>query len=73
VELGANVSANLAEEFGGAYKEEFTYYRAGVGVRYQFHKHWHTGLDYEFLIKDSDLPLHDFYRNRISWEVAFTF
>ena len=73
VDLGANLSVNFAEEFGGPYREEFTYYLAGVGFRYQFHKHWHTGLDYEFFVKNSDLPLRDFYRNRITWEVAFTF
>lgn len=73
VALRANLSVNFAEEFGGAYKEEFTYYRAGVGFSYQFHKHWRTGLDYDFFVKDSDLPFRDFYRNRVTGEVAFTF
>jgi hypothetical protein len=73
VDLGANLSFNFADEFGGAYREEFVYYLAGVGFSYQFHKHWRTGLGYDFLLKNSDLPLRDFYRNRITWELAFTF
>jgi hypothetical protein len=73
VDLGANLSVNFAEEFGGAYREEFTYYRAGVGVSYQFHKYWRTGLGYDFFLKDSDVPLRDFDRNLITWDVAFTF
>jgi len=73
VDLWANLSVNFADEFGGAYREEFTYYRSGVGFSYQFHKHWRTGLGYDFFLKDSDLPLRDFYRNRITWDVAFTY
>ena len=73
VDLGGNLSVNFADEFGGAYKEEFTYYRAGVGFSYHFHKHWRTGLGYDFFLKESDLPLRDFYRNRITWEVAFSY
>jgi hypothetical protein len=73
VDLGGNLSVNFADEFGGAYKEEFTYYRAGVGLSYQFHKHWRTGLGYDFFLKNSDLPLRDFYRNLVTWEVAFSY
>jgi len=73
VELGANASADFAEEFGGAFKEKFTYYRAGLHLGYQFHKYWRTDLAYEYLVKDSDLPLRDLRRNRVSLDVSFRF
>jgi hypothetical protein len=73
IEVGANVSINFAEEFGGAFKEDFTYYRAGLRVGYQFHKYFRTDLAYEFFLKDSDLPLRDFTRNRVSWDLSFRF
>ena len=72
-ELGASFSANFAEEFGGPFREEFTYYRPGAHIGYQFHKYWRTDLAYEYFIKDSDLPLRDFKRNRVSWDVSFRF
>jgi hypothetical protein len=60
VDLGAGVSANFAEEFGGPFREDYTYYRAGVWAMWQFHKHWRTGLGYEYSFKNSDVPLRDF-------------
>ena len=71
VDLGADLSVNFAEEFGGAFREKFTYYGADVRIGWQFHKYWRTSLGYEFLLKDSDLPLRDYYRNRVTWELAF--
>ncbi|MEW6301909.1 MAG: hypothetical protein AB1705_00450 [Verrucomicrobiota bacterium] len=73
VHLGASLSANFAEEFGGPFREEYTYYRAGVWAGWQFHKHWRTGVAYDFSIKESDVPLRDFSRNRLSWELSFSF
>ena len=73
VELGANASVNFAEEFGGAFKEDFTYYVAGFRAGYQFHKYWHADLGYEFLLKNSDLSLRDFYRDRVTCTVGFRF
>jgi hypothetical protein len=73
VEVGAELSVNFAEEFGGAFREEFDYYRAAVGIGYQFHKHWRTGLGYEFFIKNSDLPARDFLRNRVSLYLTFAY
>lgn len=73
VDLGGHVSMNFAKEFGGGFSESFTYYRAGVGIGYQFHKYWRTDLGYDFFLKDSDLPDRDFYRNRATWQVAFIF
>jgi hypothetical protein len=73
VDLSANASVNFAEEFGGTFQEEFTYYAAGLRIGYQFHKYWRTALGYDFFWKDSDLPLRDFTRNRVSWDLAFSF
>lgn len=73
VDLGANLSVNFAEEFGGAFREQFTLYRAGLKVGYQFHKYWRTSLGYDFYLKESDLPLRDFSRNRVTWDLAFSF
>ena len=73
VDLGADLSVNFAEEFGGTYREKFNYYRAAVGIGWQFHKYWRTGLGYEYFLKDSDLPLRDFYRNRVTWYLAFAY
>ena len=73
VDLGANLGVNFAEEFGGTYKEEFTYYRAGVGIGYQLDKYWRTGLGYDFFVKNSDLPDRGVHLNRLTWELAFNF
>ena len=73
VDLGANLSINFAEEFGGAFREKFTYYRAGLTIGYQFHKYWRTDLGYDFYLKESDLPLRDFARNRLAWDLAFRY
>jgi len=73
VDLGANLSINFAEEFGGTFREKFTYYRAGLRIGYQFHKYWRTDLGYEFYLKESDLSLRDFARNQFTWDLAFSF
>jgi hypothetical protein len=71
--VGADGSINFAEEFGGVFREKFKYYRAAVGIGWQFHKHCRTSVEYEFLRKESDLPLRDFYRNRITLELVFSY
>jgi len=73
VRLEGNLSVNFAEEFGGSFHEEFTYYGAGSRVTWQFHKFWRTELGYEFLLKESDLPERDFDRNRVTLLVGYSF
>jgi hypothetical protein len=73
VTLGAVLSANFSEEFGGAFQEDFTYYRGGVRVGYQFHRDWRTDLRYDVLFKESDLALRDFYQNRLTLGLAYRF
>lgn len=73
VELGANASINFADEFGGSFEEEFTYYEAGVGVGWLFHRDWRTDLRYSFRYKNSDLPLRDYRRNQVTLAVAWSF
>ncbi|MBU6411434.1 MAG: hypothetical protein KGR98_13705, partial [Verrucomicrobia bacterium] len=75
VDLGAHVSVNVAEEYGGpsGFDEKFTYYGGGLSVGYQFAKHWRADLGYEFLLKESDLALRDFHRNQVGLDVAWSF
>jgi len=73
VELGANVSVNFAEEFGGSFTEDFTYYGAGLNVGWLFHKYWRSDLAYEFRLKESEAALRDFHRNRVTLSVTYTF
>lgn len=73
VDLAANASVNFAEEFGGGYREKFTFYGAGLRIAYQFHKYWRTALGYDFYLKESDLPSSDFTRNRATWDLVFSF
>ena len=73
MELGANFAVHFAEEFGGAFQEEFTYYRAGFKLAYQIHKYWSTQLRYEFMMKESEVALRDFDRNRVSLGLEFIF
>jgi hypothetical protein len=73
VDLEGNLSVNFAEEFGGPFHEEFTYYGAGFRIRSQFHKFWRVELGYEFLFKESDLPARDFQRNRVTVLATYTF
>jgi hypothetical protein len=72
VELGANVSVNLAKEFGGPFEEEFTYYGAGLRIGWLFHKFWRADLGYEFRLKDSEQEPRDFHRNRVTVSVTYS-
>lgn len=72
-DLEANVSVNFAEEFGGAFDEDFTYYVMGFRVEYHLNDYWSAELGYEFLAKDSNLPLRDIDRNRVTLATGFTF
>ncbi len=72
-DLGANGTVHFAEEYGGAFRENFTFYVVGLRVGYQLQKYWRTDFGYEFMLKNSDLPLRNFYRNRVTWGVTFTF
>jgi hypothetical protein len=73
MELGANLSVNFAEEFGGSFEEDFTYYGAGLRVGWLFHKFWRSDLAYEFRLKESEEALRDFHRNRVTLSVTCTF
>ena len=73
VRLEGNLSVNFAEEFGGPFREEFTYYGAGSRIVWQFHKFWRAELGYEFLLKESDLPERDFDRNRVTLLAGYSF
>jgi len=73
VELGASAAVHFNKEFGGAFTEEFTYYVIGLRAGFQFHKYWRADLGYEFIQKFSDLPDRDYYRNRVTVGVTFTF
>jgi hypothetical protein len=73
VTLGGNAAVHFAEEFGGSFREDYTYYVFGARVGYQFHKYWRADLAYEFILKESDLALRDYYRNRVTLGISFTF
>lgn len=75
VDLGADVGVNVAEESGGpsGFDEKFTYYDAGLHAGWQFRKHWRAEVGYEFLLKESDLPLRDFHRNMVTMDVVWNF
>jgi len=73
VNLGANASVNVGEEFGGAFTEHFTYYDAGFKVEYELAKYWRADLGYGFRLKNSDLPLRDYHRNQVTLAVAWSF
>ncbi|HWY31330.1 MAG TPA: hypothetical protein VNX46_11265, partial [Candidatus Acidoferrum sp.] len=75
VDLGADFGVNVGEESGGpaGFDETFTYYEAGVHAGWQFRKHWRAEAGYDFLVKDSDLPLRDFQRNEVTTDVVWNF
>jgi len=73
LELQGNLSVNLAEEFGGVFNEDFTYYVAGFGVGSQFHKYCRADLGYEFRLKESGLASREFHRNRVTLAVSYSF
>lgn len=73
VDLEGRLSANFSREFGGGFEEEFEFYRAGLGVGYQFHKYGRASLNYDFITKDSDLPLREYHQNFLTMSVGFKF
>jgi hypothetical protein len=72
-DLSLSGAVHWDKEYGGAFHEEFTYYVVGARVGYQIHKYWRAELGYEFLLKDSDLPDRNYYRNRVTLGLNFTF
>ena len=73
IELGANLSVNFAQEFGGNFEEDFTYYGAGLRVGWLFHRFLRSDLGYEFALKESELALRDFHRNRVTVSLTYSF
>ena len=75
VDVGASGAYNWAREWsgGGGFDEKYTYGVAGLRVGYQIHRNWRTDVAYEFLIKDSDLPDRDYYRNRGTVSLTYSF
>lgn len=73
VRLRAGGAAHFDKEFGGGFSEDYTYYVASFSAAYQIHKYWRTELGYELLSKGSNLPLRDFYRNRVTLGLKLTF
>jgi hypothetical protein len=73
LELSGNAAVHFDTEFGGAFREDFTYWVVGLNVAYRFHKYWRTELGYDFMRKDSDLPLRSFSRNLVTLSLKFTF
>jgi hypothetical protein len=73
MDLSAYGAVHFDTEYGGAFREEFTYYVGGCSVGYQIHKYWRTEAGYEYLSKSSDLPLRSFHRNRVTLGLRFTF
>lgn len=73
VDLEGRLSANFAREFGGGFEEDFEFYRAGLGVGYQFHKYGRATVGYDFTTKNSDLPLREYHQNFLTMSVGFKF
>jgi hypothetical protein len=72
-ELTLNGAVHFDKEYGGAFREVFTYYVAGLKAGYQLHKYWRVEAGYEFLSKKSDLAFRQYYRNLVTLGVNFTF
>jgi hypothetical protein len=73
LDAGFRASANFAREFGGAFEEEFDFYRGGLELGWQFHKYARATLGYDYTKKTSDLPLRGFYQNFLTMAVAYKF
>jgi len=73
LDLDANASVHFDKEFGGGFAERFTYYVVGLKAGYQFNKYWRADLVYEFMLKNSNLDLRTFDRDRVTLGVTFTF
>jgi hypothetical protein len=75
VDIRAHFAFNSAEESGGAggFDEKFKYYAAGLALGFELVKHWRTEVGYQFALKDSELPLRDYRRNQVTWNLNWTF
>jgi hypothetical protein len=73
VDTEAHFSVNFCREFGGAFREYFVDYVAGLQVGYQFQKYCRADVGYEIFVKDSETALRDFHRNRVTVDVTFRF
>ena len=72
-DVGANAAYHSDREYGAAFSEDFTYYVVGVKAGYQIHKNWRTEVGYEYVLKNSELALRNYDRNRVTFSLAFTF
>jgi hypothetical protein len=58
---------------GGLLEETLTRYGAGISASYQFNLKMAGTLRYSYVKKDSDLPLNDYYQNRVTLDLNYRF
>jgi hypothetical protein len=72
------VSVNWYDESFGSttanlYHEKFTYYYAGLVVRYLFGPHWQASARWYYHLKDSDIQAYGYGQNQVSLELIYQF
>lgn len=60
-------------ETSGSFPEEAWRYGAAVGIRYHFTNSFTVGLDYRFLLKESNLEGGDYYQNLVFLSAYYRF
>ena len=66
IELSNFFSMGLANEYGGPYREEYSYYQPGLQLGWHVTKRSTVRFSYTFTQKDSANLLRNYYENRLS-------
>jgi hypothetical protein len=76
--LSPQASVNFFHETFGSgpptlYHERFTYVLTGLAATYQLGQHWRSRLNWEYRLKDSDLPDAGYDQNQVALELMYQF
>ena len=60
-------------ETSGNFSEEAWRYGAAIGIRHHFSNSFTVGLDYRFLLKESNIEDSDYYQNLVFLSAYYRF
>jgi len=71
--LATELFYETGDDSGGIFPEHIERYGGAATVGYQLTPHITVGLRYQYIQKQSDLPLRDYKQNRIAFDATYSF
>ncbi|MDX1953243.1 MAG: outer membrane beta-barrel protein [Verrucomicrobiota bacterium] len=73
VRLSTNLFYEDSKDVGGPRAEKFQRIGAGISAGYQLTQHLSTGLGYDYITKDSNIPTQEYDQNRVTLTANYAF